>query len=69
VIRPQWAWEFDDAVGAQMDRPISPVFANQYDAEEWLGEHWRELATQGVETARLMNAGMQATPSLVLRVP
>jgi hypothetical protein len=69
VIRPQWAWEFDDADGARMDRPISPVFANQYDAEEWLGEHWRELATQGVETARLMNAGTQATPSLVLRVP
>jgi len=32
-------------------------------------EHWRDLATQGVETARLMNAGTQATPSLVLRVP
>ena len=69
MIRPQWAWDFDDPDGASMDRPISPVFANQFDAEEWIGEHWRELASQGVHSARLLNDGTQATPSLVLRVP
>ncbi|PVU81259.1 hypothetical protein DDP54_17095 (plasmid) [Cellulomonas sp. WB94] len=69
VLRPQWEWAFDDIGGRELDRPVSPVFANQYDAEQWLGEQWRVLATQGVHAARLLHDGTQATPALVLRVP
>lgn len=69
MIRPQWVWEFDDGEQRVMDRPISPVFANQYDAEEWIGEHWRQLAGQGVRTARLMSDGTQVSPSLPLPAP
>ena len=46
VVRPQWEWRFDGADGSALDRPVSPVFTTQYDAEQWLGEHWRTLAAQ-----------------------
>ena len=69
VARAQWEWAFDDAGGARLERPLSPVFTHQYDAEQWIGEQWRELAARGVETARLLHDGRQATPTLVLHVP
>ncbi len=64
MIRPQWEWAFDDGDGVALDRPVSPAFANQYDAEEWIGEVWRDLAGQGVRSARLLNGGLQAAPGL-----
>ena len=45
---------------------MSPVFTTQYDAEQWLGEHWRTLAAQGVHAVRLLHEGTQATPTLTL---
>ncbi|MFI2751869.1 hypothetical protein ACGIF2_00365 [Cellulomonas sp. P22] len=69
VMRPQWAWELDDVDGRVLDRPVSPVFTTQYDAEQWIGEQWRTLAGQGVHAARLLHDGRQATPTLVLRIP
>lgn len=69
MIRAQWEWALDDAEGRLLDRPISPVFGNQYDAEQWLGEHWRELARQNVAVARLMHDGTQAAAPVVLRIP
>ena len=68
-VRPQWEWAFDDIDGRPIDRPVSPVFANQYDAEQWLGEQGRTLATRGVHAARLHNDGSQATPAVVLLAP
>ncbi|OIQ83394.1 hypothetical protein GALL_348020 [mine drainage metagenome] len=67
MIRPQWEWAFDGGDGVELDRPVSPAFANQYDAEEWIGEVWRDLSAQGVRSARLLNGGVQAAP--VLAVP
>ncbi|WP_273654470.1 hypothetical protein [Cellulomonas fimi] len=64
VVRPQWEWRFDGADGAPVDRPVSPVFTTQFDAEQWLGETWRVLASQGVHAARLVHEGVQATPTL-----
>lgn len=52
TLRPQWEWRFESADGP-VERPVSPVFGNRYDAEQWLGEHWRGLAAQGVVTAQL----------------
>jgi len=69
VLRPQWEWRFDgrDGLGtAELGTPVSPVFTTQYDAEQWLGEHWRTLAAQGVHAARLLHEGNQATPTLPL---
>ena len=69
MIRPQWEWVLDDAEGRVLDRPISPVFANQFDAEQWLGENWRELARQEVAVARLIHDGAQAAAAVALRIP
>ncbi|MDM8086041.1 hypothetical protein QUV83_14800 [Cellulomonas cellasea] len=69
VMRPRWAWELDDVDGRALDRPISPVFTTQFDAEQWIGEQWRTLAQQGVHSARLLHDGHQVTPTLVLRIP
>jgi len=46
-----WWWALADAAGEPVT--VSPEyadqrFANQGDAESWVGEFWRELAEQGV---------------------
>jgi hypothetical protein len=69
VVRPQWVWAFDDADGLRLDRPSSPVFTNQYDAEQWIGEQWRTVAAAGALTAHLLHDGTPTTPPLVLQVP
>lgn len=69
MIRPQWVWALDDADGVTLERPVSPVFTNQFDAEQWIGESWRWLAEQGVAVARLLHDGQQVTAPLALRVP
>ncbi len=48
--------------------PVSPLFASQFDAEQWLGEHWRELAAQDVAVARLLHEGVPASAPVPLRV-
>ena len=67
VVRPQWEWRFDGADGSVLDRPVSPVFTTQYDAEQWLGETWRTLAAEGAAVARLLHDGAQATAPVELR--
>jgi hypothetical protein len=67
MIRPQWVWELDDADGRALTKPLSPVFTNQFDAEQWLGETWRDLAAQGAVAARLLNDGTQVTATVELR--
>jgi hypothetical protein len=69
MIRPQWVWELDDADGRVLESPVSPLFANQFDAEQWLGEHWRDLAAQDVAVARLLHEGVPASAPVPLRVP
>jgi len=65
VIQARWEWALDDAEGRVLSVP-SPVFTTQYDAEQWLGEHWRELSAGGAALARLLHDGAQATPGVVL---
>lgn len=69
VIRPRWEWVLLDGAGQRLEPSLSPVFTTQYDAEEWLGERWRQLASAGAAEARLMHDGTLATPPLALRVP
>ncbi|GIG27439.1 hypothetical protein [Cellulomonas marina] len=66
VARPQWEWHLHDAEGRLLERPVSPIFTTQYDAEVWLGEHWRALSEQGVVDARLVHEGRQASPTVQL---
>ncbi len=67
MTRVQWEWLFLDAQDAELDRPLSPAFTNRFDAEAWLGEHWRHLATQGVAAAQLLQQGAPVAAALPLR--
>jgi len=64
-LRPQWEWLLSGAAGP-LERPVSPVFGNRYDAEEWLGEHWRSLAAQGVLAAALRHQDRPVGPTIEL---
>lgn len=66
MIRPRWVWQMVDAGGTVLDEPLSPVFTTQYDAEQWLGELWRDLAEEGVAEARILHDGVQAAPAVRL---
>ncbi|MEV7972070.1 hypothetical protein [Cellulomonas sp. NPDC089187] len=52
-LAPHWRWRFTDADGTALDRPVSPTFTAQFDAEEWFGLHWRALRDQGAARAQL----------------
>lgn len=67
MTRSQWTWQFLDGEDARMDRPLSPTFTSRFDAEAWLGEHWRRLAEQGVAGARLTDRGQVVAPAVPLR--
>ena len=54
---PQWAWQFTSSDGATLKQPISPTFPSRFDAEAWLGEHWRALAADGVAAATVLLDG------------
>jgi hypothetical protein len=47
-----WTWRMDDSAGATLSIP-STAHVTQSDAESWLGEHWRDLAEQGVAQVTL----------------
>jgi hypothetical protein len=69
VIRPRWEWALEGEDGARLDASLSPVFSTQFDAEQWLGEHWRGLAAAGAVQARLLSEGQQVTPTVSFRTP
>jgi hypothetical protein len=50
-----WTWRLESADGSELTEPPSPHHANQSDAESWLGEQWRELASAGVAQASLFD--------------
>ena len=66
MIRPQWVWEMTGSAGEVLAEPVSPVFTNQFDAEQWLGESWRSLVAEGVGAAHLLHDGRQAAPAVRL---
>lgn len=65
MITPEWTWRFDDATGEPVDE-VSPVLTGQFEAEEWLGLHWRELAGRGVAQAQLLRRGRPSAPAVDL---
>ncbi len=56
-MRPRWQWQLLDGTGVELDRPSSPVFTARFDAETWLGEHWRSLLDSGVDQVSLLEDG------------
>ncbi|MBO3086937.1 hypothetical protein [Cellulomonas dongxiuzhuiae] len=66
VVRPRWQWRLVAADGTDVERPGSPVFLARFEAEQWLGEHWRALARQGVRRAVLQNDGADLRPAVEL---
>lgn len=69
MIRPRWAWRFEGGRGEELAEPVSPAFANRYDAEQWLGETWRSLAAEGVASARVLHDGDPVGPVVPLVMP
>ena len=67
MIRSQWTWALLDAEDRVLERPTSPSFTTRFDAEAWLGEHWRDLAKQGVAAVRLTDGGAAVGGDLPLR--
>lgn len=65
-VRPRWQWRLVGVTGEPVDRPGSPVFLARFEAEQWLGEHWRALAGQGVRTAVLQHDGQDLPPVVEL---
>jgi hypothetical protein len=69
MIRPRWEWALETEDGTRLDASLSPVFTTQFDAEQWLGEHWRSLEAAGAVQARLLGEGQQITPTVSFRAP
>lgn len=67
MSRAQWRWEFTDAAGTAVDRPLSPVFTARFDAEAWLGEYWPGLAADRVARAQLLAGEDRIGPAVELR--
>lgn len=65
--RAQWRWSFADRTQAHLDRPVSPVFTSRFDAEAWLGEHWRGLNADRVAQAQLLVGEEAVGPVVALR--
>ena len=53
-----FTWRFHGADGGVLSgphAPVAPAHSSQSDAESWLGEEWRELASRGVSGASLLH--------------
>jgi hypothetical protein len=49
-----WRWQGADRAGVAFDG-ATPRFASQQAAEDWLAEHFQELADQGVAAVTLFD--------------
>ena len=48
-----WSWRYEGVDGTAVAGPAE-AFSSQADAESWIGQAWRELATSGVTTVVLV---------------
>jgi hypothetical protein len=48
-----WSWRYEDVDGRPVTGPTE-TFSSQADAESWIGQAWRELATSGVASVILV---------------
>jgi hypothetical protein len=54
-----WSWTFEkhDGTPAEAGELPGETFTSQGDAESWLGEHWRDLLSAGVDQVTLVEDG------------
>lgn len=52
----EWTWQYLDAEGTPMSGAVltTRAFPTQGDAENWIGESWRDLLDSGVESVTLL---------------
>ena len=65
-----WSWRLLDALGGETavsDEYADQRFANQGDAESWVGEVWRELVEQGVDAVVLLEVDREVYGPMSLR--
>ncbi|MFD7341277.1 hypothetical protein ACFV98_35645 [Streptomyces violascens] len=49
-----WAWRFEKADGTETSPVVEPEeFTTQGDAEDWIGEVWKDLLDGGAERVTL----------------
>ncbi|HEX8629846.1 MAG TPA: hypothetical protein VF755_16925 [Catenuloplanes sp.] len=48
-----WSWRYEGADGSPVTGPAE-TFGSQADAESWIGQTWRELASNGVSSVSLL---------------
>lgn len=60
-----WTWELLDERGSVV-RERAPDAHSRFDAETWLGEHWRAIAGQGAVRAILLRDGRPVGPGAAL---
>ena len=55
----EWTWTYLDADAMEItgEGLVSTGFPSQGEAETWLGEQWRELASAGVDAVTLSHEG------------
>jgi|KBSSwiStaDraftv2_1062776.scaffolds.fasta_scaffold00835_4 hypothetical protein len=61
-----WTWRFEGADGSTLDKPTSPSHPSQSDAENWIGEQWRELSADGVAQVTLFEDERQVYGPMAL---
>ncbi|MFE5580687.1 hypothetical protein [Kitasatospora sp. NPDC056531] len=55
-----WTWRYEKADGSAVTPSVGQEeFAGQGDAETWIGESWKQLVEDGVDTAVLLDDGQQ----------
>lgn len=66
-----WTWQFLDEPGTADAGPSAadagPGWHSRFDAETWLGEHWRELAAAGARRALLRHGDEPVGSGVELR--
>ena len=64
-----WRWRCHDAAGAEATPATAADagFPTQADAESWLGEVWRELLEEGVESVTLLEGDREVYGPMSLR--
>lgn len=64
-----WTWTFKEADGTDVPaEPAAPTFGAQVDAEAWIGEHFEQLRSDGVDLVDLMH-GDTTVYSMSLHAP
>lgn len=48
-----WSWRYEGTDGGPVEGPTE-TFGSQADAESWIGQSWRQLASTGVASVVLM---------------